>query len=139
MRPLADLTPDFLMSLHIPPTIASLVGVPPPIALVGTLGFVFFLFWRDIRQRPNVTGAIWLPIIWVVLMGSRSVGAWLNLSGLKISGSLEEGSPLDGVVYLTLILAGLYVLTKRQVSLSCIFQNNAWIMAFVLYCLIAVL
>jgi O-antigen ligase len=86
-----------------------------------------------------VTGAIWLPIIWVVLMGSRSVGAWLNLSGLKISGSLEEGSPLDGVVYLTLILAGLYVLTKRQVSLSCIFQNNAWIMAFVLYCLIAVL
>ena len=67
------------MGLHIPPTIAALIGLPPPIALVGTLGFVFFLFWRDIRQRPNVTGAIWLPVIWVVLMGSRSVAQWLYI------------------------------------------------------------
>ena len=128
------------MDLHIQPTIAALIGLPPSIALVGTLGFVFFLFWRDIRQRPNVTGAVWLPVIWVVLMGSRSVAQWLYVLHLPIAlGSPEEGNPLDALVYITLILAGLYVLNKRQVSLSEVFQNNGWVMAFLLYCLIAVL
>jgi exopolysaccharide production protein ExoQ len=126
------------MSLHIIPTVGALIGLPQPIALVGTLGFVFFLFWRDIRQRPNVTGAVWLPIIWVALMGSRSVGQWLYLCGFQTIGSVEEGTPLDAVVYSTLIFAGLYVLNNRQVSLSEVFQNNGWLVAFLLYCFIAI-
>jgi O-antigen ligase len=127
------------MVLHIPPIIAALVGLPPSIALVGTFGFVFFLFRRDIRQKPNVTGAVWLPIIWVVLMGSRSVAQWLFLCGFKTLGSVEEGTPLDALVYSSLIIAGLYVLNKRQVNLSEVFQNNGWLMAFLLYCFIAIL
>src|SRR5437660_9359269 len=127
------------MGLHIQPTIAALIGLPPSIALVGTLAFVFFLYWRDIRQRPNVTGALWLPIIWVVLMGSSSVAQWLDILHVPIAlGSLEEGNPLDAFVYFTLIVAGLYVLNNRQVSLSEVFQNNGWLMAFLLYCFIAI-
>lgn len=127
------------MALHITPAIGALIGLPPSIALVGTLAFVFFLFWRDIRQRPNISGAVWLPIIWVVLMGSRSVGQWLYMCGFKTLGSVEEGSPLDAVVYSSLIFGGLYVLNNRQLSLSEIFQNNRWLMAFLLYCFIAIL
>jgi O-antigen ligase len=128
------------MSLHITPTVAALVGLPPSIALVGTLGFVFFLFWRDIRQRPNITGALWLPIIWVVLMGSRSVTQWLSILHFPISlGSADEGNPLDALVYFTLIVAGLSVLNKRQVSLSVVINNNGWLIAFLLYCFLAVL
>jgi hypothetical protein len=118
--------------------VGALIGLPPSIALVGTLGFVFFLFRRDIQQRPNVTGAIWLPIVWVVLMGSRSVGQWLDLCGFPVVGSLEEGSPLDAVVYSLLIFMGVCVLNRRQVNVSEVFQNNGWLVAFLLYCLIAV-
>ena len=39
------------MGVYIQPTIAALVGVPPPIALVGALGFVFFFFRRDIGKN----------------------------------------------------------------------------------------
>ncbi len=121
------------------PTIASIIGLPPPIALLATLAFVFFLFRRDIRQRPNVTGAVWLPVIWVVLMGSRSVAQWLYTLHVPISlGSPEEGNPLDALVYATLIAAGLYVLNKRQVSLSEVLHNNGWMVAFLLYCFIAI-
>ena len=92
------------MFFHITPTVGALVGLPPPIALVGTLAFVFFLFWRDIRQRPDITGAVWLPVIWVVLMGSRSVAQWLYMLNVPIAlGSSEEGNPLDALVYCTLI------------------------------------
>ena len=121
------------------PTIAALIGLPPSIALFGALAFVFFLFWRDIRQKPNVTGAIWLPIVWVILMGSRSVVQWLSILHFPIAlGSAEEGNPLDAFVYLTLIAAGLYVLNKREISLAEVFHNNGWLMAFLLYCFIAI-
>jgi exopolysaccharide production protein ExoQ len=128
------------MSLHTSPTIAALIGLPPSIALYGALIFIFYLFRRDIRQRPNVTDAIWLPIIWVVLMGSRSVSMWLStLNVTSAVGSVDEGNPLDAFVYLMLILAGLHVLSKRQVSLSEVFQNNGWLMAFLLYCFVAII
>src|SRR6266403_5489832 len=121
------------------PTIASIIGLPPPIALLATVAFVSFLFRRDIRQQPNVTGALWLPIIWVVLMGSRSVAQWLYILHFPIAlGSPEEGNPLDALVYATLIAAGLYVLNTRQVSLSEVIHNNPWMVAFLLYCFIAI-
>src|SRR5690349_4076463 len=120
------------------PMIASLIGLPPTIGLLGTLVFIFFLFWKDIREKPSVTSAVWLPVIWIVLMGSRSVGQWLKLTGFNTLGSLEEGSPLDAAVYLSLIVLGFSVLNKRQLSLSEVVQNNAWIAAFLLYCFLAI-
>ena len=128
------------MSLQITPTVAGLVNLPPPIGLLGAIVFICFLFHRDIRQRPNVTGALWLPLIWVLLMGSRSVAQWLYVLHLPIvRGSVEEGNVLDAFVYSTLILAGLHVLNKRQVSLSEVIHNNGWLVAFLLYCFIAIM
>src|SRR5213082_3365456 len=85
------------------PTLAALIGLPPPIGLFGGVIFVCFLFRRDFRQRPNVTGALWLPTIWVML-----------------------------------IVGGIYVLDKRRVSLSELVDNNGWVVAFLLYCFVAI-
>ncbi|HEX9271189.1 MAG TPA: O-antigen ligase family protein [Candidatus Binatia bacterium] len=124
------------------PHIASLTGLhlPPPVALLATVIFVFFLFRRDVREQPNVTGALWLPVLWLVLNCSRSVSAWLNIFGLHVSGaaSVEEGSPLDAFVYLALATVGFCVLTKRQLDLSEIVLNNGWLIAFFLYCFISI-
>jgi len=120
------------------PTIASIIGLPPSVALVFTLGFVFFLFWRDIRERPNVSGALWIPLLWVLLIGSRSVMGWLNTFGLASIGSTEEGNPIDALVYFTLIVAGIGVLNQRQVCLSEVLRKNGWLMAFIAYCFIAI-
>jgi exopolysaccharide production protein ExoQ len=123
----------------IEPTVASIIGLPPPVALLVTVAFVFFLFRRDIREKANVTGALWLPVIWMSLIGSRPVVKWLYLFGLPIGArSMEEGNPLDAFVYLALIVAGLYVLNKRQVSVSEVIRNNGWLMVFVLYCFLAI-
>jgi exopolysaccharide production protein ExoQ len=124
------------------PHIASLFGVPLPssLALFLTLAFIVFLFRRDIREKPNVSGALWLPLIWLMIPLSRSLSAWLNIFGLPVSGpaSVEEGSPLDAYFFLALATAGFCVLNKRQVRLSEIFQNNGWLMVFLLYCFIAI-
>jgi exopolysaccharide production protein ExoQ len=115
--------------------------LPPGFALFLTLAFIVFLFRRDFREQPNVTGALWLPLLWMLVVCSRPVSEWLNIFGLPVGGasSLEEGSPLDACFYFALIGAGIYVLNKRQVSLSEIIRNNGWLMAFLLYCFIAII
>jgi exopolysaccharide production protein ExoQ len=113
--------------------------LPPIIALFLTLAFILFLFRRDIRERPNITGALWLPLLWMLIILSRAISEWLNLFGLHMGAvTLEEGSPLDACVYFGLIAAGLYVLNKRQVHLSEIVRNNRWLTIFLLYCLVSV-
>jgi exopolysaccharide production protein ExoQ len=121
-------------------TLASVVGwhLPPSVALLLTVAFVIFLFRRDIRERRNVTGAVWIPLTWVVLIGSRSAVQWLNALGFMNVGSGEEGNPLDALIYFALILAGIGVLNRRQVSVSEILRNNAWLVAFLAYCFIAI-
>jgi exopolysaccharide production protein ExoQ len=114
--------------------------LPPAIASCLTLGFIIFLFRRDIRERPDVSGALWLPLIWLVIACSRAVSQWLNIFGLPVSGavSVEEGSPLDAWFFFSLIAAGSCVLVKRQVRLSEVVQNNGWLIIFLLYCFISI-
>src|SRR5207253_3237598 len=113
--------------------------LPPIVALFLTVAFIVFLFRRDIREKPNVTGALWLPLIWMLLIGSRSPTQWLSVGGFMQGAPMEEGNPLDAFVYFVLIAVGFCILNKRQVSLSEIFRNNGWLMAFLLYCFIAIL
>ena len=122
--------------------IASLVGLhlPPQLALFLTLAFIVFLFRRDIREKPDVSGALWLPLLWLVLGCSRSFTAWLNIFGLPVSGGVsnEEGSPVDASFYYAMATAGFCILINRQVSLSEVLQRNGWIVAFIAYCFISV-
>jgi O-antigen ligase len=127
-----------LFELHI----ATLFGLhlPQRLALFLTLALIVFLFRRDIQEKPDVSGALWLPVLWLVLTCSRSFTQWLNIFGLNVSGaaSAEEGSPLDAFFYLALATAGFCVLIKRQLDLSEIVRNNPWLIAFFLYCFISI-
>src|SRR5262249_5660700 len=113
--------------------------MPPIVALFLTIAFSGFLYRRDIRERPNVTGALWLPVLWTLILGSRSVAIWLDTFHLPtVFNSVDEGNPLDATLQLTLIAAGVYVLNGRQVSLGEIFRNNGWLMAFLICCFISI-
>jgi exopolysaccharide production protein ExoQ len=114
--------------------------LPSAVALWLTVGFIAFLFYRDIRQRPNVTGALWLPIIWLFLTGSRPVSQWLNILGFPVAGAVnvQDGSPIDAVVFEVLIALGLYVLYQKRVSLSELVRNNRWMTLFLVYGFLAI-
>src|SRR5438477_6823985 len=118
------------MHLHLPPWLAAFL----------TLGFMAFLFRRDIRQRPNISGALWLPLIWFLITCTRPVSAWLNIFGISVTGavSLEEGSRLDACFWFVMIVCGIYVLKRRQVRLGEICRENGWLTAFLFYALISV-
>ena len=127
------------MGLHIPPTIASPYR-PAAAHRAGwhaRLRLLSFLAGHSAKTECDrrALAADYLGGAY----GIRSVAQWLYILHFPIAlGSPEEGNPLDAFVYFTLILAGLYVLNKRQVSLSEVFHNNGWLMAFLLYCFIAI-
>lgn len=113
--------------------------MPPSLALVLTLGFVGFLFRRDLREKPNVTGALWLPILWMFIMASRPPTRWFNIAGVPLlSRAWEEGNPVDALIFLSVTLAGIFVLYRRRVSLSEVIRENTWLTVFVLYCFVAI-
>jgi len=115
--------------MHLSPTIASCL----------TVAFIIFLFRRDIRERPNVTGALWIPLIWFLIICSRQPSEWLNTFGFHSGAvTLEEGSPFDACVYFTLIAAGAYALSKRHVQLSVIIRQNQWLTIFFIYCFLSI-
>jgi exopolysaccharide production protein ExoQ len=114
--------------------------LPPPVALFLTIGLIIFLFRRDFRERPNVTGALWLPTLWVFIMASRPPTQWLNIAGMSLQGarSWEEGNQVDAFVFLMLTLAGIVVLCQRRVNLAEVISENAWLTVFVVYCFVAI-
>jgi O-antigen ligase len=114
--------------------------IPPQLAAVIYLGVVAWLFRRDIRERPNVTNALWLPFFWVFISGTRFITGWLAIFGLNVGGvSVQEGSPVDAVFFFGVIAGGLYVLHRRQVNWSAFMRQNRWVTIYLGYCLLATL
>ena len=114
--------------------------MPPPLALFLTIAFAVFLYRRDFRESRNITAALWIPLVWLLLVGSRPLSQWLSIFGLPLGpASTEEGTPIDAFVYLTLIALGVYVLNRRQINLTEVFRDNGWLVAFLLYCFLATL
>jgi exopolysaccharide production protein ExoQ len=110
--------------------------MPPQLALLLTVMLIVFLFVRDRRDQPATTGALWVPLLWLVIICSRNVSEWVGFGGAI---RLSDGSPLDSAVYLALELAGLIVLFRRRVSLSKIISQNPWFALFFLYGALSIL
>src|SRR5260370_12566797 len=99
--------------------------MPPVLALILTFAATFFLFWRESREKNDVSSAIWIPTLWFVISGSRFVSQWLALVGVHVGAtSVEDGSPIDAVIFFGMIVDGLYVLKQMFVNLSRFVPNN---------------
>jgi exopolysaccharide production protein ExoQ len=104
--------------------------MPPALAISLCFGFIAFAYWVDIRRNPNVSTGLWIPLIWVLIIGSRPVSMWISPGGELQS---SEGSPLDAAIYSILIIAACITLSKRQISLREIFARNGALIALFAY------
>lgn len=106
----------------------------PQVATALCLLCILYLFWIDRKQSNGVSAAVWIPLIWMFLAGSRFASQWLNLAPPEISPQgYSEGSPLDRNVFLALILAGIWVLKRRMLNWPLLITRNVWIFLFFLF------
>ncbi len=110
------------------------------LATLICLAFIGYLFWTDFKKPNSPSNALWIPLLWMFIAGSRWTSSWLNLSQpLDSATAYAEGSPLDRAVFFSLILAGVVVLTRRKLDWGELLSKNKWIVFYFGYCLVSIL
>lgn len=116
-------------------------------AKIATIGFclcIWVLFALDRNSKSRTSKALWIPVLWLCITGSRPVSLWLSLTGLWNSGPVDvserylDGSPLDRAVFSALLAAGIIALLRRKRQTSQLLRANTPILLFFLYCAISV-
>lgn len=114
--------------------------MPPKIALLLCVIFILYLFKIDFKRKSNVSSALWIPLIWMMILGSRMPSLWLTPKiGYASPEAYLEGNPFNRNIFIILITAGIFVLYRRKIDLSQILQKNSFLFVFLLYCLISIL
>lgn len=109
--------------------------MPPLLALVLCCSLISYALYLDFTRKTEVTHALWLPLFWMMIAGSRFVSQWIEIGSASFSTSaIEEGSPLDRVVFSALLLGGLLVLFKRRERTAKLLAQNMWLLLWFLYC-----
>jgi len=107
----------------------------PVIAAVVYALAILALFKLDSEPGSKTSPALWLPVAWLLINGSRPLTAWFETASLILSAqNLEEGNPVDRNVYLVILIAGVIVLWGRRTRVAKILHANAAIPLFLFYC-----
>jgi O-antigen ligase len=114
------------------------MGAPLAI-LICSVGIAGLFFLNQDKSVRNST-ALWLPVIWVWIAGSRPVSAWLGIGGgdANTLNATLEGSPLDAAIYAVLLAMGVMVLLFRRKKTSAYLALSGLIIVYFLYCLVSV-
>src|SRR5690348_10701540 len=94
------------------------------------------LLYLDRDRTVRTSKALWIPGIWVALLGSRPLSSWL---GVIPSGDVQlDGSPLDAGALGLLLVAALAVLIARRKRVRTLLAANWPILIYFAYCVISV-
>lgn len=114
--------------------------MPPHVATVVYVLLILVLFWLDRDPKDHTSGALWIPSIWLLLIGSRPISAWLQGGQISVSADqMMEGSPLDASIFAALLVAGIIVLVGRKRRLLIALRANRAILLYFTYCALSIL
>ncbi len=109
------------------PTVAS------AICALGIAG----LLYLDREKTVKVSYALWIPGLWIGIVGSRPVSLWL---GFEQPGNLGlDGSPADAAVFGVLLLMGVAVLVMRRKRARTLLLANWPILIYFLFCFVSIM
>lgn len=112
--------------------------IPTIAALVCACG-IAGLFYLDRDKSVRTSKALWLPVIYIWVVGSRPVSAWLGIRPAWGTDVQLDGSPVDRAFFAVLLVLALSVLVYRGRRTFRILSYNWPILAYFLYCLASVL
>jgi len=103
--------------------------MPPPLAALVYFGLALYLLRADLQQR-KASPALWIPLAWMFVVGTRSLNAWLHIGAPADYGNPLDGSPIDRAFFIAVMVAGIAVLIRRRLSWGRLLASNGWIVLF---------
>jgi exopolysaccharide production protein ExoQ len=110
---------------------------PSLASLICACGIIA-LFYLDRDKTVRTSKALWIPVIYLWIVGSRPVSAWLGMTPAAGANVQLDGSPLDAAVLGVLLIAAVAVIVRRGKPALSFITLNWPILVFFLYCLISV-
>ncbi len=108
----------------------------PTLASLIYAGGIAGLFYLNRDRSLRTSKALWLPVMWIWLAGSRGVSEWF---GISTQGDVQlQGSPIDAAIFGILAAAAIGVLIRRSSRTRSLLAANLPILIFFLFCLISV-
>jgi len=113
--------------------------MPSQIAtLVFALGIVG-LFVLDRDRKASSSPALWIPVIWLLIAGSRMVSQWIAAFGAGMNtqysaDQIRDGNPFDRAFLTGLLVLGVVVLIRRGRKVTTLLRANGAILLFFAYC-----
>lgn len=112
--------------------------MPPQIATICYTAAIAGLFWLVHEKTVRTSVALWLPTVWLLIVGSRSVANWLQI-GPRAGIDGSEGSPVDAAVLSLLLGGGVAILLSRRERVGGLLKSNWPLVCYFLYCAISVI
>jgi exopolysaccharide production protein ExoQ len=114
--------------------------MPPFLALVIWFVLLLALLGFDPAKVRGTSLALWVPLTWMFIAGSRLPSQWLSgWSGGTVAQSLVDGNPLDRSIDLVLIALAIGILMSRSFQWNEFFRRNLALMALISFALVSVL
>jgi O-antigen ligase len=76
--------------------------------------FSFWMLKRELRRRPSLSAALWIPTFFVMILGSRPVSDWIERGGTNGGGF--GSSPWDAAFFAVVLGSSLVIATYRGVK-----------------------
>ena len=112
--------------------------MPPIVATILCFMGIFWLFFLDREGSEKTSKALWIPVIWLLIGGSRNVGQWIQMSSpMDRSERYLDGNPIDRAVLGLLMLLGFIVLFKRHRQVLTILRSSGPVLLFFFYCMVS--
>jgi exopolysaccharide production protein ExoQ len=105
------------------------------IFVVGIAG----LFWLDYNPEARTSSALWLPVMWLWIAGSRPLSEWVTGGHVNSTDQYLDGSPFDRNIYIVLLAIAVVVLLSRSGAVFKVFRENGILVLFLLYCAFSIL
>jgi exopolysaccharide production protein ExoQ len=97
------------------------------------------LFYLNRDNSVRTSKALWLPVAYLWIVGSRPVSVWLGMSPPPGAGDVQlDGSPIDAVYFGILLIVAICVLVHRGRRILTFLTANWAILAYFAFCLASV-
>jgi exopolysaccharide production protein ExoQ len=113
--------------------------MPPTLALALWAVLLFVLLCWDPAKVSRTSPTLWVPVIWMFILGSRLPSQWLGGQVVISLQAMEDGNPLDRIISSGLILMAIGILVSRSFKWDAFFANNLALTAFLCFALMSVL
>lgn len=112
----------------------------PTIALLAWAVLLIALLAFDPAKIKGMSLALWVPVIWMFIVGSRLPSQWLGINQVAtVAQALEEGNPLDRTISSLLILLAIVILMSRSFQWDGFLRRNFVLIAFLAFALFSCL